>query len=92
VDAYVEECGREVGVGEAGFWQLDGRESDSAGGDEVHRDRVGGHEFGGSVAGFDGVAARIFEGYPVSFVSVVHGCGLSVDDFLRSGLVRGLRE
>ena len=44
----------------------------------------------GSVAGFDGVATRIFEAHAVGFVGVVDGCGFLVHDFLRSRLILGL--
>ena len=62
MDAHVEECGGEVGVGEAGFGKLDGGEGDSTGLHEVHGERIRGHKFGRGGAGFNGVAARIFEG------------------------------
>ena len=39
-------------------------------------------------AGFDGVAARIFEGHAVSLVGVVHGCGFLMDNLFGSWLGR----
>ena len=47
---------------------------------------------GGSVAGLDGVAARIFEGHAIGLVCVIHGRGpfLGPPDFLWFRLVLSL--
>lgn len=87
MDAHVEECRSEVRVGEAGLRQFHCGERDSAGLHEVHGHRARSQKIRSSVAGFNGVAARIFKVHAVVFVGIVHGRGLLANNFFRNGFV-----
>ena len=92
MDTHVQKSRGKIGIRKAGFGQLNSGEGDSARLHKIHRDRIRREKFGGRVAGFNRIAARILESYARHFVAVIRDCRLLVNHFLCRGLVLRLHH